>query len=150
MPWCSFYCTNYSKACPILKYIVSKAFLWTLTESLLIRPINLLQFFFWSTWILKSSFESKTMPKFLWWGYFLMTLLLKATGRWELFFDFLEEINLFACLFLSELSSAKILHTDVIPSGKSFMKIKKEVLILTFVVNQSLISWCLQFVYYWE
>ena len=38
------------------------------------------------------------MPKCLWWGYFLMSLLLKATGGWELLFLFLEKITSFACL----------------------------------------------------
>ena len=81
-------------------YVVNEAFLETLTESPLIRPINLLHFLiFWSTWNLKSRFESKTMPKCLWWGYFLMTLLLKATGRREMFFVFLEKITSFVCLF---------------------------------------------------
>ena len=54
---------------------------------------------FWSTWNLKSSFELKRMPKCFWWGYFLMVLLLKATGRWELFFVLLEKNN-FICLVI--------------------------------------------------
>ena len=99
---------------------MSKAFLGTLTESLLIRPINLWYFLiYWSTWNLKSSFESKTMPKCLWWGYFLMTLLLKATGGWELFFVFLEKITLFACLLGSGLNCNFHWKTHLLVFSKS-------------------------------
>ena len=44
------------------------------------------------------------MPKCFWWGYFLMTLLLKATEGWELLFIFLEKISSFAYLLESGLN----------------------------------------------
>ena len=38
------------------------------------------------------------------WGYFLMSLLLKVKGGWELFLVFLEKITSFACLLGSGLN----------------------------------------------
>ena len=119
---------------------------------------------FWislSTWILKSNFKSKIIPKCFWWGYFFRSLLMKVGGGWEWTFDFQENVTSLACLLGSglkyifhwkahslifsksrfsffvdsftsstfekrEVSSAKILHIDIIPSGRSFMWIKNK------------------------
>ena len=50
-------------------YIVSKACRGIFTESLFVRPINLIHFLiFWSIWVLKLRFESRMIPKcWRWW-----------------------------------------------------------------------------------
>ena len=127
-------------------HIVNKTFLGTLTESFLIRPINLLSFLiYWSTWNLKSSFESKTMPKCLLWAYFLMTLLLKAIDGWELFFVFLQKITLFTCLLGSRLKFIFHLKVHLLIFSKSFFC--RYIYIINFWEKRSIISknftyWC--------
>ena len=81
------------------EFINSRAFLRRQTESLLKSPMILWHFIFCSVWMLKSNFESRTIPKCFWWGHVAIILLLNMTGRYVYLFDFWEKITSFACFF---------------------------------------------------
>ena len=91
---CLVYHIKYHHSQELIKAlcIVSTAFRGRLIESRLIRPITLLHFLiFWSTWALKLSFESKTIPKCFWWGHSNMSILLNLIGRCDKLFEFVFE-----------------------------------------------------------
>ena len=128
-------------------HVVSNAFFGELTESILIKLIRLINFHTFKFFDFKPSFESKTMLKFLWWGYFVtlfacLNYIFYCKAHLLIFSK--SEFHSFADVSISwtfgkrESSSVKTLHIDVIPSGRSFLIIKiKEVLILTLLVLQS-------------